>query len=225
MMLSVAQNSELDAGPHRAGTERFCVATGEVKPTAEMIRFVVGPDGIVPDLKHKLPGRGLWVTATRAALADAIAKKSFARGFKRDVHVGKDLVDLTEKLLVRAALDALAIANKAGAVVCGFAKTEAALAHERVIALIQAQDAAADGAAKLKSALRRRLDADEIAIISGFSTAQLDLALGRSNVVHAALLAGSASDMFLTRLRRLERFRTGAATGTDDRPAAARAKV
>jgi uncharacterized protein len=225
MMLSVVQNSELDAGPHRAGTERFCVATGEVKPTADMIRFVVGPDGIVPDLKHKLPGRGLWVTATRAALADAIAKKSFARGFKREVRVGKDLVDLTEKLLVRATLDALSIANKAGAVVCGFAKTEAALTHARLAGLIQAQDAATDGAAKLKSVLKRRPDADEIAVIAEFSTAQLDLALGRSNVVHAALLAGSASDMFLTRLRRLHRFRTGAAAVVDDRRAASRAKV
>jgi hypothetical protein len=37
----------------------------------------------------------------------------------------------------------------------------------------------------------------------------LDLALGRSNVVHAALLAGPANDTFLARFARLERFAAG----------------
>ena len=43
---------------------------------------------MVPDLKRKLPGRGIWVTATRQALPSAVARKAFARGFKRDVRVG-----------------------------------------------------------------------------------------------------------------------------------------
>jgi len=217
-MLTVAQD-ELDTGPRRPGAERFCAVTGTVKPTDEMIRFVVGPDGIVPDLKHKLPGRGLWITATRAALAEAIAKKLFARGFKRDIRAGKELLELTERLLARAALDALAIAAKAGTVAAGFGKTEDALARKPVVALIEASDAAAVGKAKLKAALRRRPDADEIPVIAAFSSAQLDLALGRSNVVHAALLAGSASDMFMTRFRRLERFRTDDRSSAGNRPA------
>jgi len=206
-MLALAQN-ELDAGPRRPGAERFCAVTGVVKPVDEMIRFVVGPDGIVPDLKHKLPGRGLWITATRAALSEAIARKLFARGFKRDVRAGTDLLALTEGMLTRAALDALGIAAKAGTVAAGFAKTEHAIAHKPVVALIEASDGASTGTAKLRAALRQHPDADEISVIAAFSTAQLDLALGRSNVVHAALLAGSASDMFITRFRRLERFRT-----------------
>lgn len=212
MMLATAHEreheTELDTGPHRSGRERFCAATGTVKPTEEMIRFVIGPDGVVADLRQKLPGRGLWITATRAALSDAVKRKIFARGFKADVRVPSDLVDATERLLVRSALDALAIAGKAGAVAAGFAKTEGALGREPIAGLIQAQDAGPDGSAKLKSALRRRPDADEIVIIAGFSTAQLDLALGRSNVVHAALLAGTASELFLARFRRLERFRS-----------------
>ena len=84
-------------------------------------------------------------------------------------------------------------------------------------------DAGADGVAKLAGALRRRDDAEAIAVIKAFTSAQLDLALGRSNVVHAALLAGPANDTFLARFARLERFRTGgtgrrrhaAANGTD----------
>ena len=210
-MLARTPNDELDAGPRKGGpgTERLCALTRAVKPVDELIRFVVGPDGVVPDLKRKLPGRGLWVSAERATLKDAIARNVFARGFKREVRVTPELLDQTEHLLVRSALDALAIAGKSGLVAAGFAKAEAALGRDRVVGLIHASDAGADGVAKLAGALRRRDDADRIAIIKAFTTAQLDLALGRSNVVHAALLAGSANDTFLARFARLERFRTG----------------
>src|SRR3989442_5856651 len=107
-MLARTQVDECDGGPRRAGRggERFCAATGAVKPVAEMIRFVVSPDGAaVPDLKRRLPGRGIWITATRQALRTAVARKVFARGFKRDVRVTPDFVDSTERLLERAALD------------------------------------------------------------------------------------------------------------------------
>jgi predicted RNA-binding protein YlxR (DUF448 family) len=206
----------LDGGPRDsgAGTERFCVVTRAARPVDDMIRFVVGPDGIVPDLKRKLPGRGIWVTATRAALAQAVNRKVFAKGFKRDVRVAPDLTDLTERLLVRATLDALAIAGKAGVVVAGFAKVEAALGRSPMTALLHGSDAGADGVKKLGGMLRHRPDADRITVITAFSSADLDLALGRSNVVHAALLAGPASNTFLARFHRLERFRTGAPDGT-----------
>jgi predicted RNA-binding protein YlxR (DUF448 family) len=211
-MLARTPNDELDAGPRKGGpgTERLCAVTRAVKPVDELIRFVVGPDdSVVPDLKRKLPGRGLWVSAERATLKDAIARNIFARGFKREVRVTPELLDQTEHLLVRSALDALAIAGKSGLVAAGFAKAAAAIGRDKVVGLLHASDAGADGVAKLAGALRHRDDADSIAIIKAFTTAQLDLALGRSNVVHAALLAGSANDTFLARFARLERFRTG----------------
>ena len=215
-MQPATQHDELDAGPRTrgAGAERFCVVTRTVKPVDELIRFVAGPDGVVADVKRKLPGRGLWITADRATLKDAIAKKVFARGFKRDVHVAPELVEQTERLLVRSALDALAIAGKSGLVAAGFGKAEAALNRERVIGLIHAAEGKSDGMSKLKSALGRREDAETIAVVTSFTSAQLDLALGRANVVHAALLAGPASDTFLARLQRLDRFRIGKA-GSD----------
>lgn len=212
-MLAHTQHDELDAGPHKGGpgSERMCAVSRTVKPVDELIRFVIGPDGVVPDLKRKLPGRGLWITADRGMLADAISRNVFARSFKRDARVPDDLVELTERLLVRATLDALAIAGKSGQVVTGFAKTEAAIAHDGVVGLIHAADAGADGVAKLNGALRRHPDSDKVKIITTFTTAQLDLALGRSNVVHAALLAGPANDTFMARLTRLGRFRNGKA--------------
>ena len=201
---------ELDAGPRKpaAGNERLCAVTRTVKPVENLIRFVVGPQGVVPDLKRKLPGRGLWITANRAALADAVAHKVFARGFKREVRVEPELVELTERLLTSSVLDALAIAGKSGLVATGFSKVEAALARDKVAGLLHAAEAKPDGMAKLAGALRQRADAERIAIVTKFTTAQLDLALGRSNVVHAAALAGPASDTFLARFARLERFRT-----------------
>jgi hypothetical protein len=210
-MLAQTQNDELDTGPRKSGpgAERFCAVTRLVKPADELIRFVVGPDGVVPDLKRNLPGRGLWITGDRATLGDAIARNVFARGFKRDIAVTADLLDQTERLLVRSALDALAIAGKSGLVAAGFAKVETALAHDDVVGLLHASDGSADGISKLAGALRRRDDAERIAVIKAFTSAQLDLALGRSNVVHAALLAGSANDTFLARFARLERFRAG----------------
>jgi predicted RNA-binding protein YlxR (DUF448 family) len=211
-MTASPQHAELDNGPHSRERERMCVLTREVRPVVDLIRFVIGPDGAaVPDLKSKLPGRGVWVTATQQALDKAIKNKALVRGFKRDVRLNVDLPAQTGQLLERAALDALAMAGKAGLVAHGFGKTEAALADEdeKVVGLIHGAEAAPDGVRKLGAVLKRRDSGDQVAVITSLTTAQLDLALGRPNVVHAALLAGPASETFLARLRRLERFRSG----------------
>ena len=201
---------ELDSGPRARERERLCAATRTVRPVSDLIRFVIGPDGeAVPDVKSKLPGRGIWVTATRDALGEAIKRTAFARGFKREVRLAPDLVTRTERLLERAVLDALAVAGKAGLVAAGFVKSEAALRGEEVVVLLHAAEASSEGIRKLDAALRRRPSGESVVVIGFLTSAQLDLALNRSNVIHAALLAGSASETFLARCRRLERFRTG----------------
>ncbi len=208
--MTASNEIELDSGPRAQEVERLCVATREVRPVSDLIRFVIGPDGeAVPDLKRKLPGRGVWVTATRDVLGEAIKRKVFARGFKRDVRLPPDLLDRTGRLLEQSALDALAIAAKAGSVVSGFAKVENALAHDHVVGLLHAAEAAPDGVKKLNAALRRNPNSGSVPVIQALTGLQLDLALGRPNVIHAALLAGPVSDTFLARLQRLERFRTG----------------
>lgn len=213
-MLATAQDSELDRGATTVapGMARHCALTREIKPVGELIRFVVGPDGaVVPDVKRKLPGRGLWLTGTRAALEEATRRNVFARGFKRAVAVMPALAADTERLLGRSALDALAIAGKAGLVVTGAARVETALREDGVVALIHAADAASDGKRKLDVALRRNRGekSPETVIVDAFPGEQLDLALNRPNVVHAALLAGPVSETFLARVKRLERFRAG----------------
>ena len=95
-MIAPSRDIDLDAGPRAQELERMCVATRTVRPVADMIRFVIGPDGeAVPDLKRKLPGRGVWVTATQDALSDAVKRKALARGFKREVRLPADLVART----------------------------------------------------------------------------------------------------------------------------------
>ena len=214
-MLASAQTPapETDRGPSAAGGERFCALTRTAKPADDMIRFVVGPDGaVVPDIKRKLPGRGIWITASREALKTAVNRKLFSRSFRREVRANADLIDATERLLERAVLDSLSMAHKGHRLLAGFTKVEKALLRDRVGALLHASDAALDGVRKLDSALQRRDDAEEIPVISSFSGEQLNLALGRPNVVHAALLASPESDGFLARFKRLHRFRTGDAT-------------
>ncbi|HLH97748.1 MAG TPA: RNA-binding protein [Xanthobacteraceae bacterium] len=215
----------LDGGPRKTapGSARYCAATGVVRPVADMIRFVVTPDGTpVADLKRRLPGRGLWITASRTALRSAVARKIFGRGFRRDVRLAPDLVEQTERLIEQSALAALSMVHKAGKVAIGFVRTGEAIAHEDVVALLHAADAAPDGARKLDAALsRRHQGAPGIAVIETFTSAQLDLALGRSNVVHAALLAGRESDTFVARAGLLDRFRAGGPAEPNDlRPAA-----
>lgn len=218
-MLADAHDIDTDTGPKRLppGAERLCAATRTVRPVAEMVRFVMGPDGdVVPDLKRRLPGRGVWITARSGVVAEAVKRKAFARSFRRDVKVPADLADLVDRLIERSSLDALSIAHKAGLVIAGFARIEAALAAgEPVVGLVHAADAGCDGVRKVAAAARRRFGdtVDRIPVVEVLTSVQLDLALGRSNVIHAALLAGSASDGFLARCRSLEHFRIAEPSG------------
>ncbi len=211
-MLARIDLAESDAGPRSGVAERLCIVTREVRPTGELIRFVAGPDGtIVPDVKRRLPGRGVWVTAARSRVAEAVKRGAFQRSLRSDVRVPGDLAEAVEVLLERSALDALSVARKAGLVVAGFAKVEAAAAQGAAVAILHAAEASTDGRRKI-AGTARRADAgspSENTQIRAFRSAQLDLALGRPNVIHAALLAGQASDSFLARWRTLEGYRTG----------------
>ncbi len=208
-MHAAVDSVDLDPGPRtlRSGTERTCALTRQVRPVDDLIRFVVSPENeVTPDLKRKLPGRGLWLSANHAAVADATKRGVFNRGFKRNVKTSPALADEVEALLVRAAIDALAIAGKAGLVTAGFTNVERALRAGAAVALIHASDAAPDGVRKLE-AIARQSGGMEIPVIQTLTSEQLDLALGRSNVIHAALIAGAAIGTFLSRCQILVRYR------------------
>jgi uncharacterized protein len=212
-MLALA-DPDLDNGPRtdRSATVRMCAVTRQVRPIDDLIRFVVTPTGeVIPDLKRKLPGRGLWVSASRQAVAEAVRRNQFSKGFKRDLRVTPALADDTENLLVRSVTDALAMAAKAGQVVSGFSKVEGALEQGQAKALLHASDGAADGIRKLDAIVRQKAgnhgESHEFPVVTVLTSEQLDLALGRSNVIHAAVLAGPASKTFLSRSHILVRYR------------------
>lgn len=198
----------------RREPERTCIVTREARSPEGLIRFVVGPDGtVVPDLKHKLPGRGAWVMADAETVRQAVRKRLFARAFKAPVKVPERLAEDIDEALRQDLRQALALANKAGAVTSGFAKVEAAIAGGGVAALVHAAEAAEDGRRKLAGALRKRFgDAiSAVPVVDELTGPELDLALGRPNVIHAAVAAGPGGDGFLARWRRLRSYRGGRA--------------
>jgi uncharacterized protein len=206
--------SDTDTGPPKsktdAGRVRLCVTTRTEKPADQLIRFVAGPDDrIVPDLAARLPGRGVWVTATRDAVAEAAKKGLFAKSLKRGVKADKDLAEQVENLLVAEARQVLALANKAGLVTTGFAKVESSLERGTAIALISANDASADGTGKLA----RKFTAIQAAagrrapILRQLTSAQLGLAMGGLNVIHASLTGGGLAQRLIGCCRRLDVYR------------------
>jgi uncharacterized protein len=238
--------------PRSGAVERSCLVLREKGSTEGLIRFVVGPGGVVvPDIQGKLPGRGVWVTGERELLLAAVKRRLFARGLKAEVTVGPEIADLVDRLLASAALGSLSMARKAGLVVTGMTKVASALSRQSVVAVIHAVEAAGDGRRKIAQAMRRRArlerlpdddgdfdaadeesdddedddvpvpeqpipDAAMPRVIAGlFSVAELDLALGGANVIHAALLAGGASSSFLRNAAALARFRGGQPVADD----------
>jgi predicted RNA-binding protein YlxR (DUF448 family) len=198
----------------QGGSERTCIVTGIKDVPDAMLRFALSPDGsVVPDIRRKLPGRGVWTRLSFETVSRAAAKQAFSRAFRAKVEASLSLAETVGALLERDALQSLSIANKAGLVVAGAFKVDSAIEAGGVVALIQASDGAADGAAKRAHALRAKLgpEANAIVRIDLFKSGQLDLALGRANVIHAALKQGAASSAFLTRADRLRRYRGGEA--------------
>ena len=193
---------------YRAKPVRQCAVERTRSQEDELLRFVLDPEKrVVPDLKRKLPGRGVWVTATHAAVDKAVRQKSFARGFRQAVTVDPDLGEAVDLLLRRAALQDLALANKAGCVVAGFAKVEKALAGKQT-ALLHALDAAPDGRRKLDRLVlaRQGRDDGQAERITCFTSQEVSAALGRHNVMHAAISKDGAGRNFIKSANRYMRY-------------------
>jgi hypothetical protein len=189
------------------GRERRCIVAGEVMPENRLIRFVAGPDGVVvPDVAAKLPGRGLWVTASAAAIAHAVAKKLFARAAKENVTAAFDLPQRAEAALVARMQGDLGLARRSGAAILGFDNVLRALEGAKPPRLlVEAFDGSADGKRKLFAA-GHRLGLN-CQIIEVLTSAELGLALGRENVIHAAVQSGGLADRLIFDAERLAGFR------------------
>ena len=173
----------------RDGPERRCIATGETGPKHGLIRCVVGPEGqIVPDILGKLPGRGIWVSADRAAIAAAVKKRLFARAAKAPVKVPETLAQDIEAALVRRVVDLVSMARKAGKAVTGYEKVKAWLETDQAAILLQASDGSERGKSKLRPPRGKGT------FFEVLSASELGLAFGREHVIHAALAAGGLTE-------------------------------
>jgi predicted RNA-binding protein YlxR (DUF448 family) len=192
----------------RGHRTRMCAVTRAVLPESALIRFVAAPDGaVVPDLKAKLPGRGAWVGAERKLVAEAVKRNVFQRALEQPLKPPPDLADQVAVRLREAALGRLGLARKAGAAIAGFSQVEAAIGHDRLLAILMASDAAGDGERKIGQALRRRFGGDSpLPVLRLFASEELGLALGRPNVIHAAVLQGPAGGSFMEAAIRLQRY-------------------
>lgn len=165
--------------------ERRCIATGDVQPKAGLIRFVLGPGGvIVPDLLGKLPGRGIWVAADRDALEQAAKKNLFARAARQSVTVPEGLADTVDRALAERVVHLISLARKAGQAVAGFEKVKDWLDKDRAAVLIQASDGSERGKTRL------RPPGGPATFIGALTASELGLAFGRENVIHGALAGG-----------------------------------
>lgn len=201
---------ETDSGIRsaRGGRTRMCAISREVLPESALIRFVAGPGGdVVADLKARLPGRGVWVALDRSVVAEAARRNVFARALKKPVKPAAGLADIVAERLRQAALGRLGLARRAGAAIAGFSKVEEAIGRNDIAAVVIASDAGEDGLRKMTQALRRRFgDAGGPPLFRRFAAAEIGLAMGRGDVIHAAVLPGPAGRSFVDAANRLRRY-------------------
>ena len=192
----------MEAGLDEHLTERMCIVTREVHDEDGLIRFVRSPDGYaVPDLQRKLPGRGVWVTLNRQRVADAVKKNLFSRGFSAETKVPPELAETIGDLLRKLALSYFSLAKKAGLAVAGNSKVEDMVSRNLAQIILHAVEAAPDGRRKID-----KLAAPGVKMINIFHVDELDLAFGRSNVIHAAVGRGRLAEKLLLAVQRIERY-------------------
>ncbi len=185
---------------------RKCIVTAQVLPEARLVRFVAGPEGeVVADLARKLPGRGLWVEASRALVDQAARKGAFSRAAKAQLKAPADLSDQVENRLAARLLQGLGLARRAGELTWGNDRVSAAIAAGRVAWMIEAADGSADGRRKLMQVAARQEAPPRL--IGTFSSAEIGLALGLENVIHLAFLAGRGAERWTIDVERLSGFR------------------
>lgn len=186
----------------RSVSERRCIVTGASAPKQGLIRFVAGPDSIVvPDVLGKLPGRGMWVTADREAIA-AAGKGQFSRAAKAPLNVPEGLADEVDRQLARRVVNLVSMARKAGLAVAGFEKVKSWLGDREVRVLLQASDGSERGKSKLWTPTGARF-------FGCLTSQELGLAFGRQSVIHGALATGGLSDRVVEEAARLKGLREG----------------
>jgi predicted RNA-binding protein YlxR (DUF448 family) len=207
MIASATMAEAAGKRPGSTGPERRCIVTRASAPRAGLVRFVLGPDGaVVPDLAESLPGRGVWVSAARAAVETARAKNIFAHAFRAPAKAPPDLADRVERLLAERCIAHIGFARRADQIVFGRDPVRAAMAAGALRLLVAAADSQGRDAAELAERFR----GERFAVLTA---EEIGAALGRAGIVHLGIKPGRLAEALARDLRRLEGFRAEAAVG------------
>jgi len=183
--------------------ERRCIVSRDAEPRSHLLRFVVGPDGqVVPDLAEKLPGRGLWVSAEREALEEAISQDAFSKAARQKLQIPDGFSDIVEQNLADRVVNLISLARKAGQAVCGFEKVKSWLADGRARILLQASDGSERGKGKLWTPEGGRW-------FGHLTSSEMGLAFGRESVIHGALATGGLAARIVQDAEKLQGVRVG----------------
>lgn len=193
------------------GPRRLCIVTGSARPLDSLVRFVIGPEGLLyPDLARKLPGRGIWVVGRRNLVDQAVNRRLFARIAKEPVTVPSDMAVRVERAMVDRCLNFMGLARRAGKLILGSTNVRTVIKRDFTAIVITALDGSGNGLKKLLRGDQGRFiesSHSQRIVVDLFTVSELSLALGRENVVHAALLAGGLADEFLREACRLAQYR------------------
>ena len=190
----------------QSSRERRDAVSGDVMPEARLIRFVAGPEaGVVPDLAAKLPGRGVWVAATREAVDQAVKRNAFARSAKAPLKPASDLAEQVAALLHQRLLSGLGLARRSGDLTFGSEKAAAAVEAGKVAWMVEASDGAPDGRRKMLQSAGRAPSPPRL--LGAFTSDELSLALGLGPVIHLGFLAGGAALRWTVDVERYAGFR------------------
>ena len=182
-------------------TQRKCIATGQILPKDDLLRFVKTPDSrLVPDFNKKIPGRGLYVSISKKALKTALDKNLFIKSIRLHLKIEDNFLDMVETLLYKRGLESINLARKAGALVTGFEKVKEKLLKNKVAFLIEAKNASQDGLQKI-NAIAKNLE-----IIDVYNIEDLDAALDKVNTVHIAILKSDIANMVYKNVKRYQTF-------------------
>lgn len=189
--------------------------SGKHGERAALIRLALGPDGhVAPDLQAKAPGRGAWIGVSSVELAQAQDKGKLAGALRRafktnDIVLLDNMTGRIEQGLRKAFLDRLGLEARAGNLILGAEKIDAAARSGQVALLLHASDASADGSAKRDQSWR--VGNDEEGSGKGGIKLPVDrdaisAALGRQNAVHVALIDKKAAERVMHHLGRWLNF-------------------
>jgi uncharacterized protein len=240
---TIAPAQEHGGEEPETGPLRRCIVTRERLPKERMIRFVIGPDRqIVPDLTARLPGRGIWLSASRDVLESSGVQeekrleegrqskrgdgqsrhlaRAFARAARGPVSLPSDLSGLLQTALTRRIAECLGLARRAGQAVAGFEKAREALRSGRCKLVVQASDGSEAERLRFVSGL-----APDLVIIDPLPGETLGRVFGRDYVVHVAIAPGRLAQSIAMEANRLDGLKNGSARALGSARATGRESV